>query len=167
VVSIAVRVSLAIGDIFAAGQRARELLDVIGPTESSPPQGGPLVQDRGLARVIALSTHVRVLMATGDLAAVDERMRQLHHATQCARTPLRLARMRLLLLDVYRRAGRKSMRNASSAIFSVSSWRRTAVERSDCAPREARRACGGDDAPASYRRESGEEAADDRARAGG
>jgi DNA-binding NtrC family response regulator len=107
VVSIAVRVSLAVGDIFAAGQRARELLDAIGPTESSP-QGVTLVQDRGLARVIAVSAQVRVLMATGDLAAVDERMRQLHHATQCARTPLRLARIRLLLVDVYRRAGRKS-----------------------------------------------------------
>jgi len=100
-------VSLAVGDIFAAGQRARELLDAIGPTESSP-QGVTLVQDRGLARVIAVSAQVRVLMATGDLAAVDERMRQLHHATQCARTPLRLARIRLLLVDVYRRAGRKS-----------------------------------------------------------
>jgi DNA-binding NtrC family response regulator len=107
VVSIAVRVSLAIGDIFAAGQRARELLDLIGPRENSPPQSMPPVKDGGLACVIALSTHVRVLMATGDLAAVDARMRQLHHATQCARTPLRLARMRLLLLDVYRRAGRK------------------------------------------------------------
>jgi DNA-binding NtrC family response regulator len=106
--SIAVRVSLAIGDIFAAGQRARELLDAIGPIESSPPQGVPLVRDRALARVIALSAHVRVLMATGDLAAVDERMRQLHQATQCARTPLRLARLRLLLLDVFRRAGRKA-----------------------------------------------------------
>jgi DNA-binding NtrC family response regulator len=104
--SMGVRVSLAIGDIFAAGQRARELLDLIGPIENSPPQRMPAVKDGGLARVIALSTHVRVLMATGDLAAVDERMRELHHATQCARTPLRLARMRLSLLGVYRRAGR-------------------------------------------------------------
>ena len=47
------------------------------------------IQDRGLARVIALSAHTRVLMATGDLAAVEERMRHLHHATQLARTPLR------------------------------------------------------------------------------
>src|SRR4030095_7578295 len=45
-------------------------------------------------------------MATGDLAAVEERMQQLHHATQRARTPLRFARMRLLLCDVYRRAGK-------------------------------------------------------------
>ncbi|HEY9464063.1 MAG TPA: sigma-54 dependent transcriptional regulator [Vicinamibacterales bacterium] len=106
--SLAVRVSLAIGDTFAAGQRAREVLDAIQPIESAPTRGVPAVQDRGLARVIALSTHLRVLMATGDLAAVDEGMRQLHQATQYARTPLRLARMRLLRLDVYRRAGRKA-----------------------------------------------------------
>ena len=106
--SLAVRVALAAGDIFAAGQRARELLDAIHPMESSPTRGVPVVQERGLARVIALSAHLRVLMATGDLAAVDERMGQLHQATQCARTPLRFARMRLLLLDVYRRAGRKA-----------------------------------------------------------
>jgi DNA-binding NtrC family response regulator len=106
--SIAIRTSLAIGDIFAAGQRARELLDVTGLTESAPPHDGSHLQDRGLARAIALSAHVRVLMATGDLVAVDERMRQLHQATQCARTPLRLARIRLLLLDVYRRAGKQT-----------------------------------------------------------
>jgi DNA-binding NtrC family response regulator len=64
--------------------------------------------DRGLARVIALSAHTRVLMASGDLAAVEERMRHLQHATQFARTPLRFARMRLLLHDVYRRAGRQA-----------------------------------------------------------
>ena len=58
-------------------------------SESGPPGGGSPIQDRGLARVIALSAHARVLMATGDLAAVEERMRQLHHATQLARTPLR------------------------------------------------------------------------------
>jgi hypothetical protein len=47
-----------------------------------------------------------VLIATGDLASVEERMRHLQQATQYARTPLRLARMRLLLYDAYRRAGR-------------------------------------------------------------
>ena len=108
VASIAVRVSLAVGDLFAAGQRARELLDAVGQAESGLHHGGPRAQDRGLARVIALAAHTRVLMATGDLAAVDERMRQLHHATQLARTPLRCARMRLLLCDVYRRAGKQT-----------------------------------------------------------
>ena len=103
--SIAVRVALASGDVFAAGRRARALLDAVG-SESGPPGGGSPIQDRGLARVIALSAHARVVMATGDLAAIEERMRQLHHATQLARTPLRFVRMRLLLCDVYRRAGK-------------------------------------------------------------
>ena len=94
--AIAIRVSLATGDVFAAGQRARELLD-LGETPN-----------RGLTRVLALSAHTRVLMASGDLASVEERMRHLHQATQYARTPLRLTRMRLLLHDVYRRAGRSS-----------------------------------------------------------
>jgi len=107
VASIAVRVALASGDVFAAGQRARELLDAVG-SESGPHAGGSPIQDRGLARVIALSAHARVLMATGDLAAIEERMRQLHRATQLARTPLRFVRMRLLLCDVYHRAGKST-----------------------------------------------------------
>ena len=107
VASIAVRVALASGDVFAAGHRARELLDAVGPV-SGPDGGGPAIQDRGLARVIALSAHARVLMATGDLAAIEERMRQLHHATRLARTPLRFARIRLQLCDVYRRAGKST-----------------------------------------------------------
>jgi DNA-binding NtrC family response regulator len=100
VATLGVRVALACGDVFTAGQRARRLLDMGGP-----PEAGPHVH-RGLARVIALCAHIRVLMATGDLASVEERMQHLQHATQFARTPLRLARMRLLLHDVYRRAGR-------------------------------------------------------------
>jgi hypothetical protein len=98
--AIGVRVALAGGDLFTAGQRARGLLDAVGLAEAGPHA------HRGLARVIALSAHTRVLMATGDLASVEERMQHLQHATQFARTPLRFARMRLLLHDVYRRAGR-------------------------------------------------------------
>ena len=93
---IAVRVALAIGDVFNAGRVARELLDR-GDTPN-----------RRLTRVLALSAHARVLMATGDLASVEERMRHLQHATQYARTPLRLARLRLLLCDLYRRVGRSA-----------------------------------------------------------
>lgn len=108
VAAMRVRVALAAGDVFAAGQRARELLDMVGPLDVRPPEDGPYAQSHGLARVIALSAHTRVLMATGDLASIEERMRQLHQATQHARTPLRLARMRLLLHDVYRRSGRNA-----------------------------------------------------------
>ncbi len=101
VAAIAIRVALAMGDVFTAGQRARELLDIVG----NPQDDG---HARGLARVIALSAHTRVLMATGDLASVEERMRHLQQAAQYARTPLRVTRMRVLLHDVYRRAGRQS-----------------------------------------------------------
>ena len=118
VMAMAVRVSLAVGDVFTAGQRARELLDVVGPLASGASafdsdqakQGGLHTHDdphRALARVLALSAHVRVLMAAGDLTAVEERMQHLQHATQRARLPLRLTRMRLQLHDVYRRAGRQ------------------------------------------------------------
>jgi DNA-binding NtrC family response regulator len=108
VAAMGVRVALAAGDVFAAGQRARALLDVVGSPEIGPTKDGPYVQNRGLARVIALCAHTRVLMATGDFASIEERMRHLHQATQYARTPLRFARMRLLLHDVYRRAGRQA-----------------------------------------------------------
>jgi DNA-binding NtrC family response regulator len=99
VTALAIRVALAVGDVFTAGQRARELLDIVG----HPQDNG---RSRDMARVIALSAHTRVLMTTGDLASVEERMKHLQHATQHARTPLRLTRMRVLLHDVYRRAGR-------------------------------------------------------------
>jgi hypothetical protein len=101
VAALAVRVALAIGDVFTAGQRARELLDIAGNPQDN-------AHTRAVARVIALSAHTRVLMATGDLASVEERMRHLQPATQFARTPLRLTRMRVLLHDVYRRAGRQA-----------------------------------------------------------
>jgi DNA-binding NtrC family response regulator len=114
VVSVAVRIALATGDVFTAGQRVRELLDSLGPPEGGPYALGPPSPDsagqtpnRGLARVIALSAHTRVLMASGDLASVEERMRHLHQAAQYARTPLRLTRLRLLLYDAYQQAGRK------------------------------------------------------------
>jgi two-component system response regulator AtoC len=118
VMAIAVRVALAVSDVFTAGQRARELLDMVGPLASGPTgfdstqakEVGPCLHDgphRALAGVLALSTHIRVLMAIGDLASVEERMLHLQHATQRARMPLRLTRMRLLLHDIYRRAGRQ------------------------------------------------------------
>ena len=101
VAAIAIRVALSIGDVFTAGQRARELLDLVG----TPQDDG---HARAMARVIALAAHTRVLMATGDLASVEERMQHLQHAAQYARTPLRVTRMRVLLHDVYRRVGRRA-----------------------------------------------------------
>jgi DNA-binding NtrC family response regulator len=86
-------VLLARGMVFQAGQRARALLTRAGRS------------DRPLDRVLALSAHLRVLMATGDVVAVKERMGELIGATLLARTPLRLARMRLLTAMMYRAAG--------------------------------------------------------------
>ena len=59
VAATSVRVSIASGDLFAAGQRARELLT--------------LAEDTGhaLVRVIALSAHLRVLIEVGDLALAE------------------------------------------------------------------------------------------------
>ena len=53
VTATAVRVLLSTGEVFQAGQRVRDLLDV---TEQS---------SRPLARVLALTAHVRLLMAGG------------------------------------------------------------------------------------------------------
>ncbi len=89
-----IRVLLARGDAFAAGQRARELL---GLADTS---GDPLM------RVIALTSHMRVLLETGDLVLAEERLLDVKTAARIARTPLRLARARLLWVDALRRAGR-------------------------------------------------------------
>jgi DNA-binding NtrC family response regulator len=90
----AVRVLLARGDLFAAGQRARDLLMATAP-------------DAGVPRVIALSTHFRVLASLGDFALLAEAFAQLQLAARAARTPLRLARARLVYIDALRRAGRR------------------------------------------------------------
>ena len=89
-----IRALIARGDVFIAGQRARELLV---RTESS--------RDR-VARVIALSAHLRVLLETGDLVLAEQQLREVRSAARAARTPLRFARARLLWVDALRRAGR-------------------------------------------------------------
>jgi DNA-binding NtrC family response regulator len=96
VTAVSIRIALAAGDVFAAGQRARGLLDLVGAS------------NRPLARVLARSAQIRVLMTMGDLTAVEDAMRHLHAEMQTARTPLRLTRLRVLLHDVYLRAGRSS-----------------------------------------------------------
>jgi DNA-binding NtrC family response regulator len=82
------------GDVFEAGRRARELLAVVLPGADP------------LAHVIALSAHARVLLTTGDLTIAGDAIARLRQAARTARTPLRLARLRLLLADAYRRSGR-------------------------------------------------------------
>jgi DNA-binding NtrC family response regulator len=94
VAGTAVRVLLESSRLFEAGQRARQLLSA---TESgSDPIG----------RTIALTAHLRVLLATGDFALVDAVLLKLIEAARSARSPLRLARARLLHIDALRRRGR-------------------------------------------------------------
>ena len=90
----AVRVLLAQGDVFGAGQRARDLL-VRADTSRQP-----------LVQLIALSAHARVLMETGDLVLAEQRLTDVQIAARAARAPLRSARVRLLWVDALRRAGR-------------------------------------------------------------
>ncbi|HEY1303689.1 MAG TPA: sigma-54 dependent transcriptional regulator [Vicinamibacterales bacterium] len=86
----AVRVLLARGMVFQAGHRARALLTIAGRSKAP------------LAQVLALSAHLRVLMAAGDATVVMERMNDLARAAQQARAPLRLARVRLLAARMLR-----------------------------------------------------------------
>ena len=60
VAATSIRVSIANGDLFAAGQRARELLTLA--------DGAGHV----LVRVIAFSAHLRVLIEAGDLALAEK-----------------------------------------------------------------------------------------------
>src|SRR5262245_8560911 len=72
--AMAVRVLIARGMFFQAGRRARALL-TLAERSNAP-----------LARVLALTAHLRVLMAAGDGIAVIERIKDLARATQQART---------------------------------------------------------------------------------
>ncbi len=95
VAATAVRLLVETGDLFDAGRRARALLDATGRGDHA-------------ARVIALGAHLRVLLATGDLTLAREQLGVFEAATRAARTPLRLARMRLAWSHALRRAGRAS-----------------------------------------------------------
>jgi DNA-binding NtrC family response regulator len=90
----AIRVLLAGGDLFEAGQRARQLLT--STASASDP----------LAAVVGQIAHLRLLTETGDLPLAEERLRSLRTLTRQARAPLRLTRARILWLDALRRAGR-------------------------------------------------------------
>jgi DNA-binding NtrC family response regulator len=89
-----IRVLLARGELFQAGQLARDIL--------SRAEASQLL----LAKVMSLAAHARVLMETGDLVLAQQRLGDLRIATRAARAPLRLARIRLAWVDALRRAGR-------------------------------------------------------------
>ena len=55
---------------------------------------------------MALTAHLRVLIEAGDLRLGEQRLADVRHAARAARTPLRLARARILWVDGLRRAGR-------------------------------------------------------------
>jgi DNA-binding NtrC family response regulator/tetratricopeptide (TPR) repeat protein len=89
----AVRLLIEAGELFEAGCRARDLLDRMGQAESTD-------------RLIALTARLRVLLACGDMKAADEHVRLLTSASRTARSPVRLARVRLEWSRALRRAGR-------------------------------------------------------------
>ena len=89
-----IRVLLAAGDGFDAGQRARSLVD---RTAQHP---DPLV------RVIGGTPYLRVLVEMGDLRAAQDRLAALCALAREAHVPLRAARARLIWHDALRRAGR-------------------------------------------------------------
>ena len=91
----AIRVLIEANDLFEAGRRARDLLERSADGDR-------------LARVVVLGAHLRVLLAAGDLSLADAQLRAGAAAARAARTPLRLARMRLLWCQALRRAGRIS-----------------------------------------------------------
>ena len=95
VAATSVRVSIANGDLFAAGQRARELLTLVG-------ESGDV-----LVRVIALTAHLRVLLEAGDLTLAERTLIDIRDTARVARAPLRLVRARLLWVDGLKRAGRE------------------------------------------------------------
>jgi hypothetical protein len=88
------RVLLAQGELFQAGQRARELLNRAEASRLP------------LARVMSLGAHARVLMETGDLVLAQQSVNDVRVAARAARMPLRFARVRLAWVDALRRAGR-------------------------------------------------------------
>ena len=90
-----VRLLLQSGRLFDAGVQAGEL---VAASRAAAP----------VARVVALTAHLRVLAAAGDLMAARQRLREIADATRAARTPLRLLRARLVWAEALRRAGRVS-----------------------------------------------------------
>lgn len=95
---IAIRVSLARGRLFEAGQQARALIErTAGRTGAQPPNA--------LAKVVAYSAHLRVLAATGDVALAEQALGDVARYAREARTPLRSLKARVIWWDMLRRAG--------------------------------------------------------------
>jgi DNA-binding NtrC family response regulator len=89
----AVRTLIARGDLFAAGQRARRLVDATHEWHDALPQ------------IMAHTAHLRVLVECGDLVLAEESLRRIFALARDARLPLRAARARLIWWDAAERAG--------------------------------------------------------------
>ena len=100
---VVVRVLLATGRLFEAGQRARECLDAA--TASVDP----------LARAIAQVAHLRVTCAAGDLATARTELDVALRLARDARAPHRAARARLIWLEAAQRAGAAGDAHAARA----------------------------------------------------
>ena len=95
VAATVVRILIEAGDVFNAGLRARDLTDRTADADAT-------------TRLIAAAAHLRVLFAAGDLTLAAERLRAFAGDARIVRTPLRLARMRLLWSAALQRAGRST-----------------------------------------------------------
>jgi DNA-binding NtrC family response regulator len=90
----AVRVLVAVGEIFAAGQRASALVAAIGG-DADP-----------VAQVTALTAHLRVTAAAGALVPARSDLDAIVGIARQIRLPLRAIRARLIWYDAVIRAGR-------------------------------------------------------------
>jgi len=122
----AIRVLVEGNDLFEAGRRARDLLERSADGDR-------------LTRVVVLGAHLRVLLAAGDLSLAEAQLRAGAAAARAARTPLRLARMRLLWCRALRRAGRisdadRELRMLSRMRSAMPPLLRSAIDRSSKTP---------------------------------
>jgi DNA-binding NtrC family response regulator/tetratricopeptide (TPR) repeat protein len=89
-----IRTQLASSNVFQAGLRARALLERVSDATDS------------LARLVALSAHLRVLAAAGDLHLAGETFQSVCALARQCHSPWRAVRARLIWHDALRRGGR-------------------------------------------------------------
>ena len=94
--SMDTRVRIALGDVFDAGQRARAALEWAG-------RSGDEVLD-----LVAGMAHLRVLAATGDADLAGAHMSALIAKAREHHLPLHALRVRLIWIDMLRKAGRST-----------------------------------------------------------
>jgi hypothetical protein len=91
------RVHVMLGGVFDAGQRARAAL------EWAQRSGDPVLH------LVAGLAHLRVLASAGDLELADERRGALLAEARTHHQPLQALRVRLIWLEMLRKAGRTSV----------------------------------------------------------